>query len=106
MNSTRICIPQCGRKCQAVVATVCKQDRWFFARNQRSVETATRRGYDERQNLAHSEIRHSMQGGETMRRIVMTSLGVALAAAFLLAAEPSKQTGQQELRALVPKIVA
>src|SRR5712691_6839829 len=46
-----------------------------------------------------------------MRRFVMTWLGVGLAAAFslaafLLAAEPSKQTGEQELRALVPKIVA
>src|SRR5260370_39748011 len=41
-----------------------------------------------------------------MRKFVMTSLGVGLAAAFLLAAEPSKQTGEQELRMLVPKIVA
>src|SRR5712691_10971108 len=46
-----------------------------------------------------------------MRRLVMTSLGVGLAAAFslaafLLAAEPSSQPGERELRALVPKIVA
>ena len=46
-----------------------------------------------------------------MRRLVMTSLGVGLAAgfslaAFLLAAKPSSQPGEQELRALVPKIVA
>ena len=41
-----------------------------------------------------------------MRRFVIASVAAGLAAAFLLAAEPSKQTGEQELRALVPKIVA
>jgi ketosteroid isomerase-like protein len=41
-----------------------------------------------------------------MRRIVMRSLGVGLAAAFLLVAEPARQQGERELRALVPKIVA
>ena len=41
-----------------------------------------------------------------MPKFVIASVAAGLAAAFLLAAEPSSQPGEQELRALVPKIVA
>jgi ketosteroid isomerase-like protein len=46
------------------------------------------------------------QGGGTMRRIVMASVAVGLMAAFFPVVEPAGQTGEQELRMLIPKIVA
>ncbi len=46
------------------------------------------------------------QGGKTMRRLLVIGLVAGVAAASLLVAQPAGQQGAQELRVLIPKIVA